>query len=197
MRRPLDSTAALVSDFASPRTWVVFLIDSLASIPLTLLVASLQLLGLMGGTISLESTFGVGTKMTVLLPLEKAPLTLVDMPAPDLPPINLVRENTWILVTGEFVAQRRAQHRSATDYPSPLQTTMSSIEKSLPRRSRRVRRLVPASLFQCAHLRHLTVRFNVESASDGLEAIAAVHRRHFDLVSRESEAGSRRKSFAE
>ncbi|ORY59038.1 hypothetical protein BCR35DRAFT_201665 [Leucosporidium creatinivorum] len=105
------------------------------------LASLIQLLGLMGGTVELESTFGVGTKMTVLLPLEKAPLTLVDLPAPDLPQGDLVRENTWILVTDDNELNREI------------------ITKTLTK-----------------------MRFNVESASDGLEAIAAVHRRHFDLV---------------
>jgi hypothetical protein len=55
----------------------------------------------MGGTIELKSRFGAGTKMTVVVPLEKAPLDLVDVPAPAvLPGDDLVREEVWILVTG-------------------------------------------------------------------------------------------------
>ncbi|KAK4049787.1 hypothetical protein OIV83_003843 [Microbotryomycetes sp. JL201] len=97
---------------------------------------------LMGGTITLDSKYGVGTKMTVVVPFEKAPMTLVDMPAPSLQTsADLVREDTWILVTDDNELNREI------------------ITKTLTK-----------------------MRFNVESASDGIEAIEAVHRRHFDLV---------------
>lgn len=83
----------------------------------------------MNGSINLESTYGTGTKMTVVLPLEKAPLTLTALPAPDLPQGDLVRESTWILVAGEllpscrcarprltYLARRRRQRAQSRDH---------------------------------------------------------------------------------
>ena len=96
---------------------------------------------LMGGTIELKSTYGKGTRMIVGVPLQKAPLTLVNMPAPDLPLGDLVREKVWILVTDDNELNREI------------------ITKTLTK-----------------------MRFNVEAATDGLEAIAAVHRKRFDMI---------------
>ncbi|KAK4048495.1 hypothetical protein OIO90_005826 [Microbotryomycetes sp. JL221] len=97
---------------------------------------------LMGGTIALDSKYGVGTKMTVVMPFEKAPMMLEDLPAPSIQAgADLKREETWILVTDDNELNREI------------------ITKTLSK-----------------------MRFNVENASDGLEAIEAVHRRHFDLV---------------
>lgn len=70
---------------------------------------------LMGGSIDLESKFGQGTKMTVILPLEKAPMTLVDMPAPTLPAgETLKREDTWILVTDDNELNREIITKTLT-----------------------------------------------------------------------------------
>ena len=59
----------------------------------------------MGGTIALSTKYGTGTRMTVEVPLEKAPLDLRLSPVllhAVLPPANDVeREKTWILVTDD------------------------------------------------------------------------------------------------
>ncbi|KDE04642.1 hypothetical protein MVLG_04941 [Microbotryum lychnidis-dioicae p1A1 Lamole] len=101
-----------------------------------------NLLALMGGTIDLSSEFGVGTKMTVVVPLEKAPDATTEDATPLAEPgADLVRENVWILVTDDNELNREI------------------ITKTLTK-----------------------MRFNVVSASNGLDAIEAVQRRQFDLI---------------
>ncbi|SCV73981.1 BQ2448_6411 [Microbotryum intermedium] len=101
-----------------------------------------NLLALMGGTIDLSSEYGVGTKMTVVVPLEKAPDGTTEDATPLAEPgVDLVRENVWILVTDDNELNREI------------------ITKTL-----------------------IKMRFNVESASNGVDAIEAVQRRQFDLI---------------
>ncbi|KAL8283876.1 hypothetical protein RQP46_005308 [Phenoliferia psychrophenolica] len=104
-----------------------------------------NLVELMDGTIELSSVYGTGTRMTVMIPLRKAPIGLVLSPRPEtvvLPPgLEIEREKKWILVTDDNELNREI------------------ITKLL-----------------------IKMRFNVEAASNGLEAIEALNRRHFDLV---------------
>ncbi|KAM0746104.1 hypothetical protein T439DRAFT_360678 [Meredithblackwellia eburnea MCA 4105] len=105
-----------------------------------------NLVELMGGTIKLTTKYGVGTRMTVEVPLQKGPLSMNSPSSPAPAPLNIMpssvdRENTWILVTDDNELNREILTKLLTK-----------------------------------------MRFNVESATNGLEAIEALERRHFDLV---------------
>ncbi|KPV71622.1 uncharacterized protein RHOBADRAFT_56466 [Rhodotorula graminis WP1] len=64
---------------------------------------SKNLIELMGGTISLTSEYGVGSKMTVVLKMPKVPDELVEQTAPDQPDFatTLRKESIWLLVVDD------------------------------------------------------------------------------------------------
>ncbi|GAA5972278.1 hypothetical protein JCM21900_002570 [Sporobolomyces salmonicolor] len=108
---------------------------------------SKNLIELMGGTITLSSEYGVGTRMAVELKLEKAPAELVGHNASAVPnpapqaALSVDKEKIWLLVVDDNELNRSIITR--------LLTKMG---------------------------------FNVDSASNGYEALDRVEKKRYDLV---------------
>jgi len=85
---------------------------------------SKNLIELMGGTITLASEYGVGSKMTVVLKMPKVPDELAEQAAPDQPDfaMTLRKESIWILVVDDNELNRtiisKLLTKSASSVPS-------------------------------------------------------------------------------
>ncbi|GAA5915126.1 hypothetical protein JCM5296_002300 [Sporobolomyces johnsonii] len=108
---------------------------------------SKNLIELMGGTITLSSEYGVGTRMAVELKLEKAPAEVVGQTASAAPnpaqqaALSLAKETIWLLIVDDNELNRSIIAR--------LLTKMG---------------------------------FNVDSASNGYDALDMVEKKRYDLV---------------
>lgn len=127
---------------------------------------SKNLIELMGGSINLESEYGVGSKMTVLLKLPKVPEELAEQATETQPTLadSLRKESIWLLVVDDNELNRVIISKLLSKSTWPLL-------------------LLVLACFDSADLDGTaTVGFNVDSVSNGYDALDAVAEKQYNLV---------------